>query len=470
MRTALVSGLVELSSDQRLFPVCLDTKGEWLAALPSSNGYEGRTYFLYPFLSKSRQAEGFSVVVEFSSVREIDEATVWKPLVTLHIDQLVRGRVDCEVPASAAYIRLRLDSPDIAVPVMMLSAGVRLSNQEAYDRWATMRFCQLWGVPFDKEGRILEHDKPPTQSLNYSVIRCPSSAYGSSEVRCPTALHIRSLGRFSNALFQVAQACELASTLKIHKVYISPSEQTSQLFGKHPQIKLSGSSIQIFIMTPPKTEIVLEGTFFYSYRHKAWFGQGNRRYHFIQKFKSSMDLLPQSPLPKNECVIHIRSGDIFGDRPHPGYAQPPLAYYQTVIEHARVACVHLVYEDTSNPVIQPLQRYLTTKQIPYKVQSSDVRADIKSLLKGRIVVAGRGTFVPGVLAMSEVVEVLYTYDAPLQSVVLPNVSNVVIHDAPGIYRYLLLRQNWRNKAWQRQLMRIYPRRFLRPLNPVFDDQ
>ena len=37
-------------------------------------------------------------------------------------------------------------------------------------------------------------------------------------------------------------------------------------------------------------------------------------------------------LPKNDIVIHIRSGDIFSSKPHPNYVPPPLSYYTKKID------------------------------------------------------------------------------------------------------------------------------------------
>ena len=59
-------------------------------------------------------------------------------------------------------------------------------------------------------------------------------------------------------------------------------------------------------------------------------------------------------LPENDVVIHIRSGDIFKSNPHPNYVPPPLSYYIKKLNKYKYEKIHIVCEDTVNPVVNEL--------------------------------------------------------------------------------------------------------------------
>lgn len=61
-------------------------------------------------------------------------------------------------------------------------------------------------------------------------------------------------------------------------------------------------------------------------------------------YKSSIDYL----------YIHIRSGDIFKRKPHILYTQPPLCFYQSILENYKFKKIYLISKDNKNPIIQKL--------------------------------------------------------------------------------------------------------------------
>lgn len=78
--------------------------------------------------------------------------------------------------------------------------------------------------------------------------------------------------------------------------------------------------------------------------------------------------------PENTLFIHIRSGDIFGQNPHPGYVQPPLCYYTNVIgDYEKVVAV---CEDDKNPCVKYLRNF------PHLVYESNSVAEDLAILSG----------------------------------------------------------------------------------------
>ena len=68
-------------------------------------------------------------------------------------------------------------------------------------------------------------------------------------------------------------------------------------------------------------------------------------------------------LPENDIVIHIRSGDIFSSNPHPNYVPPPLSYYTKEIDKYKYEKIHIICEDTINPVVNELRKL--NKKMPF---------------------------------------------------------------------------------------------------------
>lgn len=330
------------------------------------------------------------------------------------------------------------------------------------DQVATQAFAQQWSLPLDPFGRILEHDNTAVQNHTYMKITLPNKMNGQSLAVSPEALHIRQLGRFSNGLIQIAQSIELAQRLNINHIYLSPCDRALEIFEEAKTFEVPDTGIFIHLEAPPNHAILLEGEFFYSHRHDSLFPRRPDRARWIQAIRDHTGLLCNAGpcLESDALVAHVRSGDIFEACPHSGYGQPPLAFYLSVVDEVVPQSVHLVYENTNNPIIAPLRARLRLRGFNVLEHSSALRDDVSFLLRAKVMVAGRGTFIPGVLALSSCIETIYTFDQPLASFALSKTTNRVIKDRIGIYRKLVLQNNWKNTGWQRELMKRYPQQFL----------
>jgi hypothetical protein len=66
--------------------------------------------------------------------------------------------------------------------------------------------------------------------------------------------------------------------------------------------------------------------------------------------------LPSINTDRNDLYIHIRSGDIFKRRPNTHYAQPPLCFYQKIINNFYFKNIYIVSENRKNPIIDLLTK------------------------------------------------------------------------------------------------------------------
>lgn len=101
-------------------------------------------------------------------------------------------------------------------------------------------------------------------------------------------------------------------------------------------------------------------------------------------------------LPENDLVIHIRSGDIFESNPHPIYVPPPLSYYTKEIDKRKYEKIHIICEDTINPVVNKLLKLY--KNAVY--EKNTLEKDIRIILGATNIIFSVGTFIPSLMFLS----------------------------------------------------------------------
>ena len=101
-------------------------------------------------------------------------------------------------------------------------------------------------------------------------------------------------------------------------------------------------------------------------------------------------------LPENDLVIHIRSADIFISNPHPNYVPPPLSYYTKEIDKYKYEKIHIICEDTINPVTNELLKLY--KNAVY--EKNTLEKDIRIILGATNIIYSVGTFIPSLLLLS----------------------------------------------------------------------
>tara|TARA_B100001287_G_scaffold276862_1_gene290270 strand:+ start:1032 stop:1799 length:768 start_codon:yes stop_codon:yes gene_type:complete len=108
-------------------------------------------------------------------------------------------------------------------------------------------------------------------------------------------------------------------------------------------------------------------------------------------------------LNENDYVIHIRTGDIFDENPHPKYIMPPFSYYKNIIENTNYNKIIIIAEDTKNPTINKLLKEYPN--IDFKIQS--FYKDIQTILGATNIISSFGTFIPYLALLSKNIKNLY---------------------------------------------------------------
>jgi hypothetical protein len=249
----------------------------------------------------------------------------------------------------------------------------------------------------------------------------------------------------------------------ISKIYI-PDHWLSKAIFKRKDARSdaaeSAESGVSFLLGNPvyEREVVLRGGFFYSSNLSGLYRPQPPAHTLIQQFKSQLGFnYPNTAEKPKQLSIHIRSGDVFGASGvvHKGYGQPPLAYYKKVIRDFEPSEVTLVFQCKENPVIEFLIKFLESNNLPFKCQSINLYEDVQSLLKASSIVMGNGTFVPGVVALSDSVQRVFCFNNMFDLMGREDVERVLYIDEPGEYASKILDNNWENNLEQRDLMISY---------------
>ncbi|MFM6402836.1 hypothetical protein [Planktothrix sp.] len=278
-----------------------------------------------------------------------------------------------------------------------------------------------------------------------------------------TAISIERSGRFGNSIVQLSHAYHIAKAIGVTRIYVPDfwyiPEGTSKTTSGIELINVSQSDFSL-------EKVVLEGMFFF---YEALAGLSNTKpNHYL----NIIDLIevtnlkyPSQSLGKEDLVIHIRSGDIFIN-PHSHYGQAPLSFFKKIIELQSWHSISLVFEDKSNPIIDPLIDF--SKQCCLQVQeiSGELKSDIEYLLKAKVLVVSNGTFGSAIAVISKNLETVYYFETGFSSWGNPNILSIRVADQQGIYKSKILSQNWQNTESQRKLMLKYPIDAL-DFDPVF---
>jgi hypothetical protein len=171
-------------------------------------------------------------------------------------------------------------------------------------------------------------------------------------------------------------------------------------------------------------------------------------------------ILGDSTQPKTNAralTIHLRSGDIFGNNPHPSYGQPPLAHYLAVLESDTWDEIILVAEDHANPCYRGIVEWCTTHRVLCRDSGASVNESIKEISRASNLVVGTGTFAPSIVYLAQSPVRVFTFGEEVHPFLAdPSTTVTRIRDTRGTYTHKILSDNWANTHEQRELMVNYP--------------
>lgn len=189
-------------------------------------------------------------------------------------------------------------------------------------------------------------------------------------------------------------------------------------------------------------------------------------YHFFNiKPEIKIDLLRNeiiNNLPKliindDDLYIHIRSGDIFNTCPVSPYAQPPLCFYDNIIQNFKFKRIIIISSNKDNPNIPKLM-----KRFPNIIfQKNSLSTDISALISSPNIVSSISSFLISIIQLNYNLKFLWEYS-------IYNIKQKIRHYHYDLYKYpknnytiyrmepSLLYKNkmyiWKNSKIQRKLI------------------
>ena len=180
--------------------------------------------------------------------------------------------------------------------------------------------------------------------------------------------------------------------------------------------------------------------FYFKFKNKS----SKNRIYIIKK--EVLNNIPKYISSPDDLYIKIRSGDIFINCINKNYAQPPLCFYQKIINENNFRKIYIVSNGHENPVVNKLL-YLYPK-IKYVYNS--VERDISIIINAYNLVMPVSTFAWTLINLNDNKKNLYIYKYDKYH--LKNL-NCVIHEmeASPKYKNIMFRK-WNNTKEQLDLM------------------
>jgi hypothetical protein len=207
------------------------------------------------------------------------------------------------------------------------------------------------------------------------------------------------VGRLGNNIIQVKNAIQIALFYNYETVIIPDN-----IFFNITVININDKNDLIKLNINEKI-ITNEDDFFYENKIK---NIDTKLFHLnidktISILKKIFKIKGNIKLNDNDVVIHIRSGDVFSNNPHPSYIMPPLSYYTTILNNNNFHNIYIISEDTSNPIIYNLIELYPN--IIFRLRN--IKNDIEFLLSCKNVIESFGSFTNSLLLLSDNVENIY---------------------------------------------------------------
>jgi hypothetical protein len=255
------------------------------------------------------------------------------------------------------------------------------------------------------------------------------------------------IGRFGNNVLQLRSAYLLARVLGAQSV-IAPEHEYFR------SVSSKGISIYFGMEHVVEQSVAIVGEFFpipFNYYHEI-FGEQNI-VDFYHQLKTQFTLNAEVGLTEKDLVLFIRSGDVF-TLTHDvlGYGQPPLSFYQLLIELERPERIFVLSEDDKNPVVSSL---LNGEYRNIQLIRRGMTGDFEFMLGAKKIGTGTTTLLPNLLNLSEDIKLCYSFDDALKSFD-GRFTNAVITDVIGDYKKQIMNNNWVHSPEQLKLMINYP--------------
>lgn len=122
--------------------------------------------------------------------------------------------------------------------------------------------------------------------------------------------------------------------------------------------------------------------------------------------KDILNNLPKVPIERNALYIHIRGGDVFKGHPPKYYSQPPLCFYEKIINQTKYKSIYIISVDKANNIVGSLLRKY--KNIVHNMNNFEY--DISLLAHAYNIVLSVSSFSISAIKLNNNLKELWEYD------------------------------------------------------------
>ena len=254
-----------------------------------------------------------------------------------------------------------------------------------------------------------------------------------------SSIQIKWYGRLGNNIIQVSNAVYLAELMNVSTIYVDPGFCR---INNNVEIKEKNITI-IPTKNIPNDAHPMESSIF-----QFDIDDHNPEDRVLTFASEVLKGIPHINTSDDELYIHIRSGDIFNHNPSCYYGQPPLCFYEAIINKWGFKRIFILTDSMSNPVIRHLMdRY------DADVVIIDLEATIGYILSARNLVVSFGTFIPSLLRLipDDPSKRIFRYGNNFRY--CTDIWKKITYLEPSKnYVDKLLSENWKNTKKQRKMM------------------
>ena len=247
--------------------------------------------------------------------------------------------------------------------------------------------------------------------------------------------------KIGNALMTLNNLINICENIKCKNIII-PSALTPII--KNPII-YKEYNINIFpysYKNKIKIDIQLNTDTIFQFRYR-------KKTHNIELQVMKNELLNNIPKYKgnpNDLIIKIRSGDIFIDHMEPNYSQPPLCFYQKIINNSKFNDIIILSNGHENPVVDELIKLYPK----IKYLEGTIELAIAIIVNAFNFVMPMSTFPRYLLWLNSNLRNLYVYEIGFYHY---KKSNNTMHIMKPSQKYLqIMNHKWNNTKEQLNLM------------------
>ena len=218
------------------------------------------------------------------------------------------------------------------------------------------------------------------------------------------------MGRLGNNMTYIINAIDYCIENNINRLIFNKPIHSNN---HHINILIHGDSIDINIDEKRKNSKKKNESQWghYFYRDNVPFFK--RKEIALKYIVPKLKITPQK-INNNALVIHIRGGDIFS-RGHYAYIQPPISFYEKIINSKKWEKIYLISEDNKNPCLEILKnKYNCISSLDNKERNGKnnwgFNEDLSIMLGATNFVASKSSLSPLIIQLSKTIKNIYLAD------------------------------------------------------------